>query len=72
MAEVIRLTLDVSEELNGVLEKLASEAHTSKSEVLRRSINLMDFAYREARKGRKIGSAETEKNLDTEVVGLGF
>ncbi len=70
--ETVRLTLDVSEDLNNVIESLAKAAGTNKSEILRRSINLMDFAYREAVEGKKVGSVSVDKPLDTEVVGLGF
>ena len=70
--ETVRLTLDVSRDLNNAIETLAEAAGTNKSDILRRSINLMEFAYRESVEGKKVGSVSLDKTLDTEVVGLGF
>ena len=70
--ETVRLTLRVSKDLNKAIEALADAADTDKGDILRRSINLMQFAYRESVAGRKVGSVRSDKFLDTEVIGLGF
>lgn len=66
----VRLTVDVSPELNALIEDLAQGAHTSKSEILRRSIALMDFAQRAKREGKKVGAANPDQELATEVIGF--
>ena len=71
-SETVRLTFNVSKDFNSVIETLAKAAGTNKSEILRRSINLMEFAYRESTEGKKVGSVRLDKPLDVEVVGLGF
>ena len=71
-SKTVRLTLEVSKNLNNVIETLAQAADTDKGEILRRSINLMEFAYRESVEGKKVGSVSSDQPLDTEVVGLGF
>ncbi len=40
----VRLSLDVSPELNHVLDNMAEKTHSSKSEILRKSIALMEVA----------------------------
>lgn len=67
----IRLSLDVSPELNDLIEDLAERTDGTKSDVLRRAIALMDVAVRATESGKKVGVAETDQGLTTEFVGLG-
>jgi predicted transcriptional regulator len=66
----VRLSLDLSPELNSLLEDLASAIDGSKSDVLRKGIVLMELAVRAKREGRKFGIANPEQSLATEIVGL--
>ncbi len=66
----VRLTVDVSPELNTLIEELARSSHTSKSDILRRSIALMDFAQKAKREGKKVGVANKDQDLATEVIGI--
>lgn len=66
----IRLSLDVSPELNNLLDKMAQKIHTSKGDVLRRSIALMEIAVNEREKGNHVGILNQEQQLVTEIVGL--
>ena len=66
----IRLSLDVSPELNEKLEELAGELHGTKSEVLRKALALMDIAVRAKKEGRRFGIAEKDQPLATEIVGF--
>ncbi len=66
----IRLSLDVSPELNNVLDEMAEKTHTSKSDVLRRSIALMEVAVNEKEKGNHVGILNQEQQLIKEIVGL--
>ncbi len=69
--ERIRLSLDVSPELNELIEDLADRTDGTKSDVLRRAIALMDVAVRANESGKRVGVAETAQGLTTEFVGLG-
>ena len=68
--EKVRLSLDVSPELNELLEELASTIGGTKSDVLRKAIALMEVAVDAKRRGMKFGIAEKDQPLATEVVGL--
>lgn len=69
--ERIRLSLDVSPELNNLIEDLAARTHGTKSDVLRKAIALMDVAVSANEKGMKVGIADDDRTLNTEFVGLG-
>ena len=64
MTKKVRFTVDMSPELEKLLEKLANDEHTTKSEVFRRSIGLYDVSKEFQRKGNKIGAAKDEENLN--------
>jgi len=66
----IRLSLDVSPELNKVLDDMALKIHSSKSEVLRKSIALMEVAVQEKEKGNHLGIVGKDQKLVKEIVGL--
>jgi predicted transcriptional regulator len=66
----VRLSLDLSPELNELLERLAVAIDGTKSEVLRKGIKLVEVAERAQRQGKKFGIAEPDQPLITEIVGL--
>ena len=68
--EKVRLSLDISPELNALLEQLASETGGTKSDVLRKAIALMEVAVDAKRRGLKLGLAEKDQTLTTEIIGL--
>lgn len=68
--ERIRLSLDVSPELNDRLEVLADRSHSSKSDVLRKAIALMDVAVQARDEGKRLGIAEKGQPLSTEIIGI--
>jgi Arc/MetJ-type ribon-helix-helix transcriptional regulator len=64
-----RLNFDVSPELDQVIEKLVKlTGSTSKSEVLRRAIALMEVAAEAKQEGKKIVIAEKDRTPVAEVV----
>ena len=65
-----RLTVDVSPELNDALERLAERFHGNKSDVVRRALALMELAAQAKDEGKKIGIAEKDQPLATEIVGV--
>ena len=68
--ERVRLSLAVSKEVNETLEELASSTGTTKSDVLRRAIALMEVAARAKKEGKRLGVAGEGQTLETEIVGL--
>lgn len=68
--EKVRLSLDISFELNSLLEALASATGGTKSDVLRKAIALMEVAMDAKRRGLKLGLAEKDQPLTTEIIGL--
>lgn len=66
----IRLTLDVSSELNDVLQSIADAEGCSKSDVLRRAVVLMKVVKEANSQGKKVGIASEGQSLQTEFVGI--
>jgi predicted transcriptional regulator len=67
---MVRLSLDLSPQANTALESVASSQHTTKSDVLRKAIALVQVAEEARRANRKIGIFDTEANVFSEIVGL--
>jgi hypothetical protein len=65
-----RITLDLSERADQLLERLALDSGTTKSEVLRRAIGLFEVAQEARLKGKRVGAVNEEGTLDTEFVGI--
>lgn len=70
MSEKIRLSLQVTREVNRLLEDIADEAGTTKSDVLRQALALMKVAHDGKHSGRHLGFVSDPKKLETEIVGL--
>ena len=66
-----RLNMIISDDLDRLIDELAEEAHTSRTDVVRRALAVMK-AYREQRKmGRThIGFAEQPDGLDAEILNV--
>ncbi len=67
----VRFNVVLSNDLNRELDQAVEESETSKSEVLRKALQLYLVAREGSRRGLKLGLVEpkTEK-LQTEIVGL--
>lgn len=71
MAGKIRLTLEVTPEINSVLESLAETSGSTKSDVLRKAIALIDFASKNKPKGRELALIDSKsEKVVGHVVGL--
>jgi predicted transcriptional regulator len=68
--EKVRLSLDISPELNALLEQLAIAIGGTKSEVLRKAIALMEVMVEAKKQGKKLGIAEKDQPLATEIIGI--
>jgi hypothetical protein len=66
----VRLTVDVSAELNQTLNKLAEESSTTKSEILRKAVTLMEVAAQARERGQKLAIINRQDPADTEIVGI--
>ena len=66
----VRLVLDVSSELHLILDELAKNSSTSKGDILRRSIALMDLAVKEQKKGNRLLLISEDESEKKEIVGL--
>jgi predicted transcriptional regulator len=69
-SNTIRLSLEVSPQMNDKLEQLAAKTGGTKSDVLRKAIALVEVAVRAKEEGRKFGVAAPGQELATEIVGL--
>jgi metal-responsive CopG/Arc/MetJ family transcriptional regulator len=68
--EMIRLSVDVSPELYEIIDKIAQETHTSKSELFRKAIALINVAFEAKRQGERLGIVDQDRKLVQEIVGL--
>lgn len=68
--EKIRLSLDVSPEVNDLLDELAFSTGGTKSDVIRKAIALIKVAVDGKEKGLKLGLAGKDEILTTEIVGI--
>lgn len=69
--EKVKLSVEVSPELDELLEKLAKDVHGTKSDVLRKGIALLQVAVDAKKQGHKFGVADsTGKHIEREIVGI--
>lgn len=68
--EKIRLSFEITPELNEQLEDIADQVGGTKTEVFRKAIALMRVAVDARRDGKKFGVAEKGQPLVTEIVGI--
>ena len=66
----VRLNLDVSQELDLLLNELAAKIHGAKSDVLRKAIVLMELAVQARDREQKLGIIDKNRRVVTEIVGL--
>ena len=67
----VAYSLRISRDLNSLLTELARETHSTKGDVLRRALVLMEVAVDAKRRGRKVGFAREDQELEQEITGLG-
>lgn len=69
-ADRVRISFDVSSELNEKLQAMARDINGTKSEVLRKSLALLEVALEATRDGKKIGIADRSEQLTREIIGF--
>lgn len=65
-----RMNIVMSDELSKAIDQAATEGETTKSEVLRKAIQLYIASVDAKKRGLKIGIAKPEQQLETEFIGL--
>jgi predicted transcriptional regulator len=65
-----RLNVNISDELNARLDTLAAQSGSTKSELLRKAIVLMDLAVTESKQGHKLGILDDKRHVLREIVGV--
>jgi hypothetical protein len=66
-----RLNIELSEDVARILDELASEAETTKTDVLRRGLAIMKVAADQRKYGRRhLGFVSDPTKLDAELVGF--
>ncbi len=66
----VRLNVNITTELNERLDVLAEKSGTTKSELLRKAIALMDLAVTERGRGHKLGILDDQQHVLREIVGV--
>ena len=66
----VRLSLELTQEMNNVLERLSEATGSNKSEILRKAINIMEVAVTAKDHGEKLGIVDKDENLKTLIVGV--
>jgi len=70
MSDKVRLNLQVSSELNNVLEEIADSSGSTKTDVIRQALALMKVAHNAKKNGKHLGLVADADKLDTEIIGL--
>jgi predicted DNA-binding protein len=68
--ETVRLSLDVSTSLDNTLEDLAKRTGSTKADILRKGIALVEVAVDAKEHGKKLGVADRAEQLTREIVGI--
>ena len=66
----VRLNLVITKQLDEMLEKLAEENGTNKSEILRKALALFEVAHEAKEHGNKLGVVSKDRQVLAEIVGL--
>lgn len=65
---IVHLSLDLSPELNEILEELASQIGGSKSDVLRQAITMMQIMVTAKEQIKKLGITEVDQLIANEII----
>jgi len=69
-APKVRLSLDLSPEANTVLDNLASQQSTTKADILRKAIALIDVAITAKQQGQHLAVLDGDKTIVSEIIGV--
>lgn len=66
----VRLSLDLAPEMSDLIDNLARRSSTTKSDLLRRAISMMELAVNARERHQLVGIASDREKLDTVFVGF--
>ena len=67
----VRLNMEVSQEVADLLNQLASDEGTTKTEIVRRALSILKAYKEQKERGRvHIGFVSDPRGLDVEIVGI--
>lgn len=66
----VRMNLQVSPEMNSMIDDIAGTTGSNRSDVIRQAIALMKIAHDAKQQGKHFGIVANAAKLDTEIVGL--
>ncbi len=66
----VRLTLVLPDQVNARLEEMARQNGETKTDVLRKAIDLIDVAMKAKSRGHRIAEVDQDRKLVAEFVGL--
>jgi hypothetical protein len=66
----VKMSLHLSPETNEVLEQMCEDNHLTKSELLRKSIALMQVALKNKKKGNHLVVVNDKGEKEGEIIGL--
>jgi predicted transcriptional regulator len=67
---MVRLNVNITDELNVRLDSLAEKAGVTKSDLLRKAIALIDVAVNERTQGNKLAITDGQNHVLREIVGV--
>ena len=70
MSATIRLNVNITDELNRRVDSMSEKSGSSKSDLLRKAIVLMDLAVNESAKGNVLAVADKNHQILREIVGV--
>lgn len=70
MGSTVRLNVNITDELNQRLDQMAEKSGSSKSDLLRKAIVLMDLAVNENAKGNVLAVTDKNHHVLREIVGV--
>lgn len=70
MNDKIRLSLELSAKFNEKLEQLARDTDSTKTEVIRKALALMEVAIDSQKNGASLSITSKDGQLVTKIVGL--
>ena len=67
----VRMNIEVSKDIADLLESLAAEEDTTKTEIVRRALSVLKAYKQQKERGRShIGFTSKPENLDAELIGI--
>ena len=69
-SQVVRLSLNMSPELNDKLEKMSIESHATKTDILKKAIFLMDIAMESKKEGNQVAIVNKKGQKVSEILGI--